>query len=141
MSNNLFVFVFIFLTQVGFAQVKSPVSWQLESKMQADGKINLKATATMQDSWVTYSQFTDENGPIPTSFEVDGVTTKFVESSKVIKEYDEMFEVNVLKFKEKATFDFIAEPSAKGKKVSITYMTCDGSRCLAPVTVDLDIKP
>jgi thiol:disulfide interchange protein DsbD len=99
------------------------------------------ATATMQKTWVLYSQFTDDNGPIPTSFIVNDAEVKFEEKSKALKEYDDMIEVEVIKFKDKAVFTK-KFPIKKGESISgyVTYMTCDGEKCLPPTDVAFDLK-
>ncbi len=147
MSNSFnkyfFGFLFIFGNLYGLmaqGNTKSPVQWDVKSKKLADGKVEVTATATMPLLWNIYSQFTDDNGPIPTSFEIDGKEVKFVEKSKVIKVYDEMFEVNVHKFKETAVFTYVSTADVIGKTTSITFMSCDGARCLPPVTLDFVIS-
>lgn len=121
-------------------QDKSPVTWGFELVKLHDDQYEVKATATMKKSWVLYSQFTDDAGPIPTEFEVDGALVSFEEKSKAIKEFDEMFEVTVIKFKESAVFtQTINKGNSTSLQGSVTYMTCDGARCLPPVTVDFDL--
>ncbi|MBK8347529.1 MAG: hypothetical protein IPL08_07830 [Saprospiraceae bacterium] len=123
------------------SQKSTPVSWTFDLTKISDAEYELKATATMQPMWVIYSQFTEDGGPIPTYFTVDGTNVKFTEKSKVIKEFDALFDVNVMKFKEKAVF--IAQISKTTNDVvkgSVEFMTCDGSRCLPPTEVTFDLK-
>lgn len=118
----------------------APVKWTFETKKISEDKIQLIAVAAMDKDWVIYSQFTEDGGPIPTSFEIDGTETKFVENDKATVEFDALFEINVSKFKKTATFILEGNKSMIGKSASVTYMTCDGARCLAPKTVDFSIK-
>ena len=124
-----------------FGEKTSPVSWTFETKKVDDHNIEVIAIATMQKSWVLYSQFTDDNGPIPTSFVVNNEEVKFDETSKAIKEFDNMFDVDVIKFKDKAIFTK-KFPIKKGVSLSgyVTYMTCDGEKCLPPTDVPFDLK-
>lgn len=135
MKHGIFLIFlsFLFLNNIR-AQKSSPVVWSFELNKINETDYELAAIATMQKSWVIYSQFTDDGGPIPTSFVINGEEVKFDEKSKVYKEFDDMFEVNVMKFKEKAKFSKIINKNI-GKTVSgyVEYMTCDGERCLPPV--------
>ena len=95
----------------------------------------------MQNDWVIYSQFTDDDGPVPTIFVVNDSDTKLEEKSKIFTEFDELFGVNVSKFKNKAVFTkrFKIEelPVLKGY---VTYMTCDGAKCLPPTDVVFELN-
>ena len=135
------IFSTIFSVLNFFGENGSPVSWTFETKKVDDQNVEVIATATMQKTWVLYSQFTDENGPIPTSFVVNNTDVKFDEKSKAIKEFDNMFEVEVIKFKEKAIFTKTF-PIKKGESLTgyVTYMTCDGVKCLPPTDVTFDLK-
>ena len=135
------IFSTIFSVLNFFGGNGSPVSWTFETKKEDDQNVEVIATATMQKTWVLYSQFTDENGPIPTSFVVNNTDVKFDEKSKAIKEFDNMFEVEVIKFKEKAIFTKTF-PIKKGESLTgyVTYMTCDGVKCLPPTDVTFDLK-
>lgn len=137
---SLLVFTALFYFQ-SFAQSPSPVSWDFKIKKDSDTEYTITATATMQKSWVLYSQFTSVDGPIPTEFILDGSVVSFDEKSKVIKEFDDLFGVDVMKFKEKAIFTTVVKRN--GRKTiggSVEFMTCDGERCLPPTVVKFDLK-
>jgi thiol:disulfide interchange protein DsbD len=122
-------------------QKNSPVKWSFELNKVSDQEYQITAIAKMNPSWVIYSQFTDDAGPIPTFFTVNGQQVKFEEKSKAIKEFDEMFDVDVIKFKETAVFTHkFAKSSDPTVKVSVEYMTCDGQRCLPPSEVLQELK-
>jgi len=135
------IFTTLFSLVNFFGESNSPVSWTFETKKLDDHNVEMIATATMQKTWVLYSQFTDDNGPIPTSFVVNGAEVKFEEKSKALKEFDNMFEVEVIKFKDNAVFtkkfSIKKEESISGY---VTYMTCDGAKCLPPTDVTFDLK-
>lgn len=137
-----FLIAFFCLTSMELvAQKESPVTWKFELKKISTSDYIITATAKMKTSWVLYSQFTNPDGPIPTLFMINGSKVKFVEESKVIKEHDDMFDVEVLKFKETAVFTFKgSNPASTSIKGSVEYMTCDGERCLPPVEVKFDLK-
>lgn len=104
-------------------------------------------SAEIKSGWVMYSQHTDPDGPIPLEFEFSGgsglsVEGEVEELSKATKAFDEMFELEVIKFKGKADFrqKVMLTNSPATTKGYITFMCCDASKCLPPVTVELDIK-
>ncbi len=119
----------------------SPVNWDFEIKKIDSETVEIIATATMKTSWVIYSQFTEADGPIPTSFLLNGQEEKFEEKSLSKTEYDALFEVNVTKFAEKAIFSkrINVESSTKWD-IEVEYMTCDGERCLPPTTVEKSLS-
>lgn len=119
-----------------FAKKSPPVTWSFEIKDLADGYVEITARAAMSGSWVIYSQNTEEDGPIPTSFLINGVEDKWEELSKAKTQFDEMFEVNVSKFEGKAIFrKKIKKENVKEWIVEVEFMTCDGEKCLPPDTV------
>ena len=132
----------IFLTSVLMAQ--DPVNWTFNYDAEEE---KLVIEADMQTNWVIYSQHTDPDGPIPTYFELeesnDFITIGEVEEvSESIKKMDELFGVEVIKFEKSASFVQKLKNVRKGTKIkgSVTYMTCDGERCLPPKTVAFEVK-
>lgn len=141
---RIFVILMSALSIISFTangQQLSPVKWTFEVKKINDKEAEITANAVMDKDWVIYSQFTDDDGPIPLSFVINDIDVKFIEKSKVIKEYDEMFGVNVLKFKEKAIFLGKIPMNDRGEWSGfVTFMTCDGMKCLPPKDVDFTVK-
>ncbi|MBK9151731.1 MAG: hypothetical protein IPM26_12375 [Saprospiraceae bacterium] len=134
------MFLFLFILNLK-AQKELPVSWTFEVSVVDMNHVEVKAVAAMKKSWVIYSQFTEDDGPIPTGFYFDDKQVKFEELSPSITEFDDMFGVNVTKFKEQAVFKakFPANPERKLKGY-VTYMTCDGAKCLPPKDVEIVIN-
>jgi len=123
------------------AQSSSPVRWTFELNKISETDYEIEAIANINPSWVIYSQFTDDSGPIPTYFAINGKQVKFEEKGKLIKEFDEMFDVEVMKFKEKASFVYkIKKEQNPTIDVSVEYMTCDGQRCLPPAEISQNLK-
>lgn len=144
--HNMKVLVILFSFLFGIhlsvnGQNNSPVKWSFELNKVASNEYQIIATAKMNPSWVIYSQFTDDAGPIPTFFTINGQEVKFEEKSKAIKEFDEMFDVEVIKFKDTAIFTHkFVKNSDQTVKVSVEFMTCDGQRCLPPSEVLQELK-
>lgn len=133
--RTFFICSVIFLSTLaaGHGQSEQPVKWDFDVQKVSDTEIELKATATMKPGWVIYSQFTEEGGPIPTRFEVDGQPVVLEELPKAITQFDEMFDMKVSKLKEKAAFT-IRMKATPGRTLrgTVEFMTCDGARCLPP---------
>jgi len=124
------------------AQIE-PVSWKATLEKVSDSEYLLKLTAETEKNWVIYSQFLDEGGPIATEFEVnlpEGCVKngKFEEPNNPIKSMDNMFSMVLTKFKGPATFTqkISSKVALETLTGSITFMTCDDSKCLPPQTID-----
>ncbi|MBK6362773.1 MAG: hypothetical protein IPL63_17615 [Saprospiraceae bacterium] len=133
---NTLNFGFIFFLLFSFSLYgQSPVNWNFEFRDKGD-KIEVIATASMQKNWNIYSQHTEDNGPIPTGFYIGEELVVFQENSKAIKHLDPLFEVNVIKFKENASFSYIYQKGAKKEiKGYVTFMACNDEKCLPPSDV------
>ncbi len=136
---KLFLLLFLCsLSNISSAQPE-PVKWSFELGPLEDGLRTVTCTATIEDGWYLYSQHTDPEGPIATSFAYEGGETVGAteEVSDAISEYSELFEVNVVKFKHKAIFTQKIKPKAGEStiKVNVRFMTCDGNKCLPPTDV------
>ena len=120
-----------------------PVKWTVSKEKQKNSSYKLIFTATMDDDWVIYSQHTDPNGPVPTSFMynnthcLDGAVK---ENSKAVTLYSDLFMVDVIKFKKEAIFvQNIKADCGELIEASIEFMTCNGDRCLPPKEVKFEI--
>ena len=145
MTRYFAVLPLFFFSLLSMAQ-KSPVSWSFSlDKTQAQTS-EFKATAQINKGWNIYAVYMSDEGPIPTSFTFDQVQNgvmdgKIKEMSKSIKGFDELFEMEVVKFKEEAVFtQAFTTTGALQVKGSVTFMCCDSERCLPPATVQFDLK-
>lgn len=126
------------------AQNDIPVKWSFKVQ-QVEGDIyEIHATAKMDENWVIYSQTTDPDGPIPTEFEFRGIELigPVKELSEKISKFSDLFEVEVVKFKDTAKFVQQFKKSANSKMLSgtVTFMTCDSKKCLPPTDVVFDLR-
>jgi len=126
---------------------ENPVSWSFGAEHLGDSKYLIKFTAEIDKNWVVYSQYLEEGGPVPTGFYfTENADVKLVgkveEKSKAIKNMDELFGMEVVKFKDKAEFEQIVVLNADAATLSgeLEYMTCDGAKCLPPTTIEFNIK-
>ena len=110
MKQILGLFLMVFCVSLGFSQSdNNPALWTYEAEKISDTEYNLIFRADIHEGWHIYSQFTDENGSLPSEFtfqkagedyELVGTTTE----SETFTEYSDIFEVDETFFKEKAVF-------------------------------------
>lgn len=146
MKKFLFSFCLCLVGFMSQAQ-ESPVSWTFDAEQIEGSKYLIKFTAEIQKNWVLYSQHIEDGGPIPTGFfftEAEDylLVGSVEEKSKSYTEMDELFEMKITKFKEKALFEQIVEVKSKSVIIGgeLEYMTCDGNRCLPPTVVEFNIN-
>jgi thiol:disulfide interchange protein DsbD len=146
--KNIFLFCALMVaSNIAIGQVLTPVSWDSKAEKISDTEYSLVFTATLDEGWYLYSQFLGNDGPVPTSFEfVENPNVKLVgkttETGASKKEgYDELFDMNLVKFGGTATFTQKVTVSNGVDKISgaLTYMTCDEMRCLPPDEVTFEI--
>jgi thiol:disulfide interchange protein DsbD len=137
--------VLLSICHLAFAQVLDPVSWSWEVKAGPDNTAELIYTATIDDGWNVYSQYTSDEGPVPTSIvyeNADGIELigESVETGKKKSGYDKIFELDVIKFLSDEPYVIKQKVKIKDPSASLsgylTYMTCDKKRCLPPSDVD-----
>lgn len=140
--KNIFAIALICFVHFAKAQNINPVEFQFKIVTQGDEQI-LIADAKIKEGWNIYSHNNSEDGPIPTSIELDNANPKgkIIEKGDVITKYDELFMLEVSKYKKKVefaqAFTDLKEPMLKG---FVTYMCCDDKRCLPPVDVSFELS-
>ncbi len=128
------------------SNILEPVTWSFNVETLGNDEYNLVYTADIDDAWTVYSQFTSDDGPVPTSInydEMEGVELlgKAEEIGHKKEGPDPLFDdVQVIKYL--GDEDFIIKQKVKLNDKSknlqgyLTYMTCDKTRCLPPTDVD-----
>ena len=150
MKRFLFVFSFIFsFVLPGYSQIFKPVKWKFESQKVAEGEYELKYTATIEKGWTVYSQYTSDDGPVPTSVNYessDGIKLlgKSIESGAKKEGMDAYFGVNVIKFTSDKPFVITQKvkvtDASKPVAGYLTFMACDHEKCLPPTDVDFSFS-
>ncbi len=125
-----------------FAQL-NPVKWSYEAISVGDSEYELVFTAHITDGWYVYSQYLEsDDGPIPTSFtwgEEAGVELigKTEEAGSMHEGYDDIFEMNVVKYSGRPTFKQRVRVNPNTLLTGyLEYMTCDNDRCLPPTEIE-----
>jgi hypothetical protein len=123
----------------------SPVKWSFKLNKLNNEKAEFYAKADIEKGWNIYSVYMGEDGPIPTSFSFDEIINgkiegKVIEKSEKITVHDDLFDMQVIKFKDIAEFTQSLSGSNLSVKGSVVYMCCDSKRCLPPTEVNFDLK-
>ena len=144
----LLSFLFIIST-TSFGQILDPVDWVFNSEKTGENEYVLKFTATIDDGWTVYSQYTDDSGPVPTTFEFDNPELfekigESTESGKKKEGFDKIFQMDVIKFLSGKPFEITQKIKVKdySKPITgyLTYMTCDKTKCLPPTDEDFSFS-
>ena len=123
---------------------QSPVSWSFTTEQITSDEYQINFIAKIDEGWYTYSQVETEDGPLPTSFEFYNsdqynLIGDIEESGNRKKAKEPAFgNIEVIKFSEKAIFSQKVKFNGAPQPITgyLSYMTCDGERCLPPVDVD-----
>ncbi len=136
----LVVFALVLLqTALLFGQILEPIKWSSRVEQSKPGEATLIVSAKIDPTWHLYSQFIGDGGPIKTTFtfQPDKNYTRVgvVTESEVVDTYDKVFEMPMKYFENKAEFRQKIKLNTEASfkiKVSVEYMMCDDSHCLAP---------
>lgn len=127
-----------------FAQTDTePVAWTFT--LGEDGGVHaVLAQADVADGWYVYSQFIGDGGPIATTLDLSAtpgieLRGEAVEEGDEVSGFDEMFEMEITKFKHRASFTQALTLPAGAERVvgTIEYMACTKLKCLPPRTLDI----
>ncbi len=148
MKKILITSLLLIVSFTSFSQIFEPVKWTFESKKVSEKEHDLIFIATIDDQWAVYSQFIEDGGPIPTSFNFDEneaikIVGKVKESDEnKITKHDPVFDMELSKFYEKAVFTQRIELSKNVATLtgSLSFMTCDDAQCLPPTDVPFEFK-
>lgn len=128
----------------------NPVTWSTTIEDLGNQEYLLKITAEFQPPWTIYSQFIEEDGPIPTTFTYNEAAHYTLidsteESGKKIKDgFDPIFNIDVKKI--------VEGPAVFTQKIKVTdpqqwisgdlmFMTCDDEQCLPPAYRYFQVHP
>ena len=112
MKKIFFVIAFLFLGIFSNAQIIDPVVWEFSQKEISATEVELQFTASIEEHWHLYSQFTGQyyhdEGPVPTSFvfkESDNfeIIDSTLEANPIVV-FDPIFEMEAKYFEVEATF-------------------------------------
>ena len=145
MKKFLFTIILVFPTLL-FSQIFNPVEWEFSKEDLGGGEYELVFKASIEDGWYLYSQFVENDGPLPTTFtffdsdgyELIGTT----QEGEPKQEYDPNFDMVLSYFTKEAVFSQKVKAIDTDTKVSgeLMFMACDATQCLPPEYVDFSFK-
>ncbi len=133
--------LFFALSGILYGQIQDPVDWTFSWKELDDGTYELISTATIEEGWKIYSQYLEsDDGPVRTSFMYDdesgfAMVGKNEEAGDIEKGFDDLFGMNVISLKKKATFTqrIRLEDGHTGPITGyLEFMACNDEMCLPP---------
>ena len=151
MKNNIFLLVISILSiNFSFAEKDfQSVSVEQTIAEKADTVI-LSVAFDVSDNWIVYDSIIGDGGPIPLTFDLSTLSNlsliKVIKPAHLHKKYDDIFEVDMLYFKENVTYKFVFLKTDKAEAYSLLgsfeYMCCNltSGVCLAPTIVDINSK-
>lgn len=129
-----------------FSQIFNPVEWEFSQEDLGTGEYKLVFKASIEDHWHLYSQFVEDDGPLPTTFTFfesdDFQLIGSTEEGQPIEEYDPNFDMVLAYFDKEATFIQKVKALNEGAKVEgeLMFMVCDETQCLPPEYVDFSFS-
>ena len=129
--------------------IVDPVKWSMTVAKAGDNKYDFAIKGKIQDGWYVYSQFIEEDGPEPTSVELDESENANLDgqaeeqSDYKVSGFDKVFEIDITKYKKEVTFlqkVDVKDPDQEVKGL-IYFMTCNDEKCLPPEEVPFKVVP
>ncbi len=130
---------------IGPSSTVDPVKWTFDLRPLDGGTHEALWTADVQAGWKIYSQFIEEGGPVPTSFDIQAGAYELIGNiqERGIKHsgIDEIFNMQVTTLE--GQVEFAQTLRFEGEAVPIVgelvYMACEEGRCLPPAVVSFAI--
>lgn len=152
MRHFISTLLFLCLTAVCLQAQGPPVEYTWEAQSIGGNEFEITFKAKIQEGWYTYSQFlASDDGPVPTSinFESNNETKKGKATEKAgkpsykVSGYDDIFKMEVTKYKKELTIKQKITVKDLNKPVTgyLTYMSCDASQCRPPTDVEFEFVP
>ena len=130
-----FSFISIFTLN---AQDIEPVEWEYDVNKINDTEYNISFSASILDGWKLYSQFSPDEGALPTSFRFINNTSDF-EADELFNEddyivgFDNVFKMDLFYYENEANFNQnikLLDKDLNQIKVEIDYSSCDDELCV-----------
>lgn len=135
--NVVFAVAFMLVVFTSNGQSHAPVLWSFEAERLSGPEAVITVTADVANGWHLYSQFSGENGPVPTRFifntqdryQLVGQTE---ESGRAITFYDSIYEMKVTWLSGKVSFIQKIKMSEPVTRINgkIEYMICNNHMCI-----------
>ena len=132
MKKILYILLAFFAVHSLTAQILDPVKWKTKVVQKSDTEFELIMEAAIEDEWHMYSQYTPDDGPLPSEFTYKDAKGNYTLVGKTIespykKVFNETFGVDEYYFAKTAQFKQVVKVSnanLKEIKVNIYYQVC-----------------
>lgn len=133
--NILFSLISIFSSN---SQDIEPVEWQYDVNKINDSEYNISFSASILEDWKLYSQFSPDEGALPTTFSFINNDSDF-EADNLFNEddyivgFDNVFKMDLYYYENKANFNQnvkLLDKDLNQIKVEIDYSSCDDELCI-----------
>lgn len=147
MSKKVYLSVlFIFSALSLFSQIYEPITWKISS-VEDGNTVEIKFEAAIEKGWHLYGTSIPENGPRPTSFTFNTLTNASLtggvtSSSKLIRQYDDLFQMELSWYAQSASFSQKVKITDKPYHIAgfVEFMGCNGETCLSPAKIPFEFK-
>lgn len=143
MKKLLSLAALLFVSIALSAQIVEPVHWKVSSEPLSDTTLLLSLSATIDEGWHLYAMDIPEDGPLPTSIVLNGLTPVSAWQSSVSPDtvFDENFLMSLAFYSEEITFSQICRISTgSAQSGEIHYMACNDQQCLPPTTFTFSLS-
>ncbi len=122
------------------SKILEPVEWDIKATSIAPNTIELVFNAKIDEGYHLYSLTIPEDGPLPTVFTFENsdrfsLDGDVIEAIIPIEEYDDVFEMDIKFFEDKASFKQVIKINSDNENVpivgEIAYMVCNEVGCVA----------
>ena len=125
-------YILLLFVLVAQGQILNPVKWKTKVVQKSETEFELVMDATIEKEWHMYSQFTPEDGPLPTVFDYKNAKGNFAlvgktKESAYKKVFNDIFEVEEYYFANTAQFKQVIKVTnaqLKEVKVYVEYQVC-----------------
>lgn len=132
MKKLLFVLLAFLAFATGNSQIKKPVKWTSKTEKISDTEFNLIMSATIEEGWHVYSQFTPEDGPLPITLKFKNQKGNFellgkAKESPYKKHFNTDFKVDEYYFENKFTLTQkvkITNPKTSKIVANVDFQAC-----------------
>ena len=123
----------LFLTFMGTAQIVEPVKWSSSVVKVSDTEVDLIISASIENNWHLYSQFTPDGGALPLVFTFKNQKGNYqligkTKEGKYKKSFNEIFEIEEYYFQN--TAKFTQRIKILNSKLKTISLLADGQACI-----------
>lgn len=145
--RNIFFLALLFVAQMAFAQMANPVTVKSSIKETSDKEAVISFDANIDMGWHMYSTQVVEDGPTPTTINVETISGAKLDGplqtkAKPIQKFEEMFDANVFFFERTATF--LQKLTLTGGKYKVVgyleYGACNDKSCIPPSRTEFSFE-